>query len=253
MTNETYIAEQQAAYFANQTGAYTITGLSGNTVAFLALPEITPDYGKIIAFANNQSSSSAYSFPVDPAVLAGYNKQRSLILSLYATNLSAVPGTGFTGETLPVTLVKPVSRGTIAINTTDINSPPVVDYGALNDPTDLETIIAALRFNRAMMATPPMQELQPTELSPGANMTTDEQLRDTLRSLIQPTYRHPCCTCAMMPRKLGGVVDSELRVHGIGRLTVVDASVMPMIPATHTSSTVYAIAEKVRAVAIPLR
>lgn len=48
----------------------------------------------------------------------------------------------------------------------------------------------------------------------------------------------------MLPRALGGVMDSELRVYGVQGLRIVDASVMPMIPAAHLQSTIYAIAER---------
>jgi choline dehydrogenase-like flavoprotein len=48
----------------------------------------------------------------------------------------------------------------------------------------------------------------------------------------------------MLPRELGGVVDSKLRVYGVEGLRIVDASVMPMIPAAHLQDTVYAVAEK---------
>ena len=51
----------------------------------------------------------------------------------------------------------------------------------------------------------------------------------------------------MMPEKLGGVVGSDLRVYGVRGLSVVDASIMPLIPAAHMSATVYAVAEKVSA------
>lgn len=49
----------------------------------------------------------------------------------------------------------------------------------------------------------------------------------------------------MMPKEHGGVVDPQLKVYGIKGLSVVDASIMPIIPAAHTQSTVYAVAEKV--------
>jgi choline dehydrogenase-like flavoprotein len=105
-------------------------------------------------------------------------------------------------------------------------------------------MIAALRINRKLIASEAMQELQPVEMVPGANITSDDELRVALRQQVVPTYSHPCCTCAMMKRELGGVVDVKLRVHGVGNLRVVDASIMPLIPATHTSATVYAVAEK---------
>lgn len=62
---------------------------------------------------------------------------------------------------------------------------------------------------------------------------------------MQPTYSHLCSTCSMMKREYGGVVAPDLLVYGVRGLSVVDASIMPLIPATHTSATVYAVAEKV--------
>ena len=96
------------------------------------------------------------------------------------------------------------------------------------------------------MATEPMQELGPIELSPGADVTSDADIRAALRQQVQPTYSHLCSTCSMMKREFGGVVGPDLLVYGAEALSVVDASIMPLIPAAHTSATVYAIAEKVR-------
>ena len=95
------------------------------------------------------------------------------------------------------------------------------------------------------MATNAMMELGPVELAPGANLTTDEELKGALRRQMQPTYSHLCSTCSMMRRDYGGVVGPNLLVYGVKGLSVVDASIMPLIPATHTSATVYAVAEKV--------
>jgi choline dehydrogenase-like flavoprotein len=55
----------------------------------------------------------------------------------------------------------------------------------------------------------------------------------------------------MMPLEMGGVVSPDLRVHGIERLSVVDASIMPLAPATHLDATVYAVAEKVGLLILP--
>lgn len=244
-TNQTFAADELALYWAKRQGPYTIVNQGGNTVAFLPLPEFTSDYQSIIDLANSESVSSVYS-SVDASVLAGYKKQRSMILSLYASTASPVQETGWNGGTvMPVTLIKPLSRGSVVIDSTDVLTQPLVDWGALTDPADLETLIAALRINRAFMASGPMQELTPIELSPGGNLTSEEELRGALRGLIKPTYSHPCCTCPMMPTKLGGVVGPDLLVYGVANLSVVDASIMPMIPGTHLSATVYAVAEKV--------
>jgi choline dehydrogenase-like flavoprotein len=58
------------------------------------------------------------------------------------------------------------------------------------------------------------------------------------------TNYHPCGTCAMIPEKDGGVVDTKLRVYGTTNVRVVDASVFPIIPRGNIVSTVYAVAEK---------
>lgn len=213
-------------------------------MAFLPLPNITSSYQSIIDLAKSQLLS-IYGPDLDPTILAGYSAQREIILRLYGSMEAAVQETGWSGgAVMPITLVKPLSRGSVTINSTDIHQPPLIDWKALTYPSDLEIMIAALRINRKLIASEAMQELQPIEVVPGANITGDDALRTALRSQVVPTYSHPCCTCAMMKRELGGVVDSDLKVHGVESLRVVDASMMPLIPATHTSATVYAVAEK---------
>ena len=82
------------------------------------------------------------------------------------------------------------------------------------------------------------------EWLPGPGVSTDEQIERAIRDGSGYMY-HMTGTCSMMKRELGGVVDGELRVHGVRNLRVVDASVQPLIPAAHVQSTVYAVAEKV--------
>ncbi|KAL2258168.1 hypothetical protein VTK26DRAFT_8628 [Humicola hyalothermophila] len=65
-----------------------------------------------------------------------------------------------------------------------------------------------------------------------------------LEETMSPSEFHPAGTCAMMPRELGGVVDEELKVYGVQRLRVVDASIIPTLPGANTCQTVYMIGEK---------
>lgn len=64
-------------------------------------------------------------------------------------------------------------------------------------------------------------------------------------SQVRQTGSHPVGTAAMASRKMGGVVDSSLKVYGTSNIRVVDASILPMSIAAHTQATVYAIGEKV--------
>jgi choline dehydrogenase-like flavoprotein len=84
----------------------------------------------------------------------------------------------------------------------------------------------------------------PAELVPGANVTSDADLEGYIRGAAESLF-HPSGTCSVGRYELGGVVDTEFKVHGVLGLRVVDASVFPMLPATHIQSSVYAVAEKV--------
>jgi len=90
-----------------------------------------------------------------------------------------------------------------------------------------------------------MDSLAPVETVPGSTVATDQEMTDWLRDHMGPSNGHMVGTAAMAPRSLGGVVGADLRVHGTRRLSIADNSIVNLIPATHTSSTAYAIGEKV--------
>ena len=89
-----------------------------------------------------------------------------------------------------------------------------------------------------------MQELGPEELIPPPN-ATEAGIMDMIKQNLATEY-HVSCSCPMLPLELGGVVDPHLLVYGTQNLRIVDASIMPMVPAAHLQAVVYAIAEKVR-------
>jgi choline dehydrogenase len=97
-------------------------------------------------------------------------------------------------------------------------------------------------------ARPLSKELQ-AELEPGPSVRSDADVRDWVRGNLSTLY-HPVGTCAMggdsrvAASKLASVVDTELRVRGVERLRVVDASVMPTVPRGNTNAPTIAIAER---------
>lgn len=119
---------------------------------------------------------------------------------------------------------------------------PLIDFGTFMHPTDLDVLVAAFKKTQDMVASPPFQSIAAQAI---VDVKEDEDIVQELRNATLSSWQHPVGSLAMLPRELVGVVDSRLCVYGVKGLRVVDASMMPIIPASHTSSTVYAVAEKV--------
>ena len=83
------------------------------------------------------------------------------------------------------------------------------------------------------------------EVSPVKGVDDEKAIAKYLGEVVNASSAHMSGTCAAGRREWGAVVDTRFRVHGVSGLRVVDASVMPLVPATHLCSTVYALAEKV--------
>lgn len=228
-------------------GPMTIPYFGGSSVAFLPLQNITKTYRDIIKSASTADLASTVPEDTDPTVLAGYQAQSRILLDLYNSPHAAVEEVAWEGgDTVCVAMIRPFSRGSITINTTESNEPPVVNFGTFSHPADLQIATEALKKVRDWMASPPMQAIGAQETYPGSNITSDADIADTIRQFAVSSWQHPTSTCSMMKREMGGVVDSKLKVYGVQELRIVDASIFPMVVAGHTSSTVYAVAEKVR-------
>ncbi|KAK3367469.1 hypothetical protein B0H63DRAFT_82163 [Podospora didyma] len=246
-TNETYNAEQRALYDSARQGPYTIVRTLSTNIGVLSLSDATSTYKKIAAQARARKAADSLAADVDPTVLKGYKAQRELIVEQFE-NPDAGVGTihwGTANDTL-VYLLKPLSRGTVNIRSTDPLVDPVIDYRTGTDPIDFQVYISLLRKHRQLFAAQAMQVLGPTEVAPfGAQVDTDEEITTVLRDQIQPSNSHQCCTAAMMPRDLGGVVSSEQKVYGVKGLRVADISFWPFEITGAPTATMYASAERV--------
>ena len=146
------------------------------------------------------------------------------------------------GLTLAAYQMRPESRGTIRIRSSDPGAYPAIAPNYLSDPLDEEVAVAGIRWARRIAATEPLSDYIEHETNPGAEFETDAALLGWARERGTTLY-HPVGTCAM-GRGPRAVVDPQLRVHGIEGLRVVDASVMPRLISGNTNAPTIMIAEK---------
>lgn len=246
--NQTWLDAALAEYRLNRTGWYT-RPLAGSTVAYLPLPIVAPSsYRSIISASSSHSADAYLHHRSSPAVVAGYALQKSMILSAFGTHKVAVGEISLRPGIAPgpaLIVEKPLSRGYVEIKSADAWENPRVFYRTLSDPADVKILTANLRFSRRLFASQGMKGFKPVETYPGSEVDGDEELAEVVRArVINPSVGHASCTCPMMRREVGGVVDAKLNVYGVKGLRIVDVSVMPIIPSCHMVSTRYAVAEK---------
>jgi choline dehydrogenase len=152
---------------------------------------------------------------------------------------------GFPAFTASVCNLRPSSRGHVRIASSDSYAPPKITPNYLSTPEDRQVAAAALALTRRIVASKALAQYRPEEFKPGPDYRTEEELAHAA-GLIGTTIFHPVGTCRM--GKLDdplAVVDSQLRVKGVDRLRVVDASIMPTITSGNTNSPTLMIAEKI--------
>jgi len=138
-------------------------------------------------------------------------------------------------------LVKPLSRGYVKLTSNDPFAYPEISANYGDEPIDIDRMVQMVKIGREIYKTKTMANWGAMELSPGPDVTTDEQLREWVINNVG-SYYHFVGSCKMGVDKLS-VVDNELKVKGIQNLRIVDASVIPVIPAANTHTTVVMIGE----------
>jgi choline dehydrogenase len=138
--------------------------------------------------------------------------------------------------------MRPLSRGYVRARTPDPHDQPAINPRYLSEDADRRAIVGGLRFLRRLFAAPALAKYVVAEKVPGPNVRSDEELLDYARANGSTVY-HASCSCRMGSDPMA-VVDSQLRVHGIEGLRVIDASVMPAVTSTNTNAPTIMIAEK---------
>jgi choline dehydrogenase len=141
----------------------------------------------------------------------------------------------FSGMSIGLSNCRPASRGTIEITSADPRRHPRITPNAFSVASDVDEMLAAVKYIRSMAGFEPLKSLIAEELRPGPKIVTDEALIHDFRQRSGTVY-HPSCTCRMGPDPASSVVDARLRVHGVGGLRVIDASAFPSLIGGNTNA-----------------
>ena len=147
------------------------------------------------------------------------------------------------GFSIRVGPVNPASLGSITLHSANPADPPKIQPNYIASKYDRARLIDGIRIVRKVIGQPAFDKFRGKEIQPGAEISTDEDLLEWLRSAAMTTF-HPVGTCKM-GNDPKAVVDARLKVHGIDGLRVADASIMPIISSGNTNAPAIMIGERV--------
>ena len=151
----------------------------------------------------------------------------------------------FPAFTASVCNLRPSSRGSVSLKSPDPRAHPAIRLNYLSTPEDRAVAVSALRLTRRIVGeSRALAPYRPAEFLPGPGLQSDEELAKAAGD-VGTTIFHPVGTCRMgRAADADAVVDPQLSVRGIERLSVIDASVMPCITSGNTNSPTLMIAER---------
>jgi choline dehydrogenase len=155
------------------------------------------------------------------------------------TGIKPHPFSAFTFS--PVHL-RPEGRGTVKIKSADPLAPPAIRFNFLASEYDFQALIYGTRLSRKIAEQAALKPYVVEEVIPGPQCQTDDEMKEEIR-LRGVSNLHPVGTCRM-GHEVDSVVDPRLKVHGIERLRVADASIMPQVPGGNTNAPSIMIGEK---------
>ncbi|KAI0091378.1 GMC oxidoreductase [Irpex rosettiformis] len=199
------------------------------------------------------SSASTLLPSSDPTVIAGYKTIYNTTASFLTQQIGQVEillsltGTPAGAQTVAIqaALQHPFSQGHIWITTSDPFDPPSIDPGYFSHSADRTILREGLKLARKLGSTPPLASDANAlvEVTPGSSVQSDDDWDKWIENAYGTEF-HPSCSCAMLPKEQGGVVDADLRVYGTGNVRVVDASVFTIQLSAHLMAPIYGLAEK---------
>ena len=191
-----------------------------------------------MSMAPSQLGAFAYSSPAQKSANVEYHVQ-PLSLERFGEDLHS-----FNAFTASVCNVRPTSRGSVHITSTDPEAPPAIHPNYLSTEEDRRVAAESIRLTRKIVQSPTLKPYTPEEYKPGMHYQSDEELVKAAGD-IGTTIFHPVGTCKMgRADDPMAVLDSQLRVRGIHHLRVVDASAIPTITSGNTAAPTMMIAER---------
>jgi len=192
-----------------------------------------------MSMAPSQLGAFAYSSADQKSANVEYHVQ-PLSLEKFGEDLHS-----FNAFTASVCNLRPTSRGSVHITSTDPEAPPAIHPNYLSTDEDRKVAAESLRLTRNIVNQSALAPYAPEEYKPGIQYQSDEELVKAAGD-IGTTIFHPVGTCKMgRDDDPMAVLDSQLRVRGIHQLRVVDASAMPTITSGNTAAPTMMIAERV--------
>ncbi|MEU6264631.1 GMC family oxidoreductase [Saccharopolyspora shandongensis] len=139
-------------------------------------------------------------------------------------------------------LVAPRSRGAVRLRSADPKDKVATTYNFLAEQADMDAMVAAIERVREFAGAVPLRRLTTKEINPGREHRTKAELEAVIRREVSHTY-HAACS-ARIGSERTGVVDPQLRVHGVEGLRVADASVFPTVTHGNTHAPSVMVGEK---------
>lgn len=150
----------------------------------------------------------------------------------------------FPAFTASICNLRPTSRGHVRIRSNDPLAAPAIQPNYLSTEADIRVAIDSLKLTRRLASAPALSKYDPQEFLPGPEVQSEDDMR-VAAGQLGATIFHPVSTAKMgVDSDPMAVLDGRLRVRGVERLRVIDASAMPLITSGNTASPTLMIAEK---------